>query len=318
MASEAMSPEAVVKQFYAREGAHNDKFRLNALVIPDGTFKGHTVLMVVANRPDVVTPKHPFRLMDVPPELRLRIYGYVLTLGEEGKEGRVTLDTYNWSPLGEKDTRQKCVTKGFKRSHNSPWHKDLMWAKQEAKWVGGEPSPFSLLLVNKQIDIEATPIAYSSNCFKIKSISVALSFAKTVGVNVKHLTTVHLRLGSLPLFEKTLKALSDANGLRTLYLSDIFILGELSRRAKHKDNAASWAEVLNSGTSIRSLLLAAQATYRAKALKWLALDIVQVGYERFCRPHVPTEVEEERQNREKLPDFIKAFRKLANEYLLEE
>lgn len=318
MASEAMSPEAVVKQFYAREGAHNDRFRLNAVVIPDGTFKGHTVLMVVANRPEVDTPKHPFRLMDVPPELRLRIYGYVLTLGEEGKEGRVTLDTYNWSPLGEGETRQKCVTKGFKRSHNSPWHKDLMWAKQEAKWVGGEPSPFSLLLVNKQINVEATPIAFSSNCFKIKSISVALSFAKTVGVNVKHLTKIHLRLGSLPLFEKTLKALSDANGLRTLYLSDIFILNELRGRAQDKDDAASWAEVLNSGTSIRSLLLSAQATYRAKALKWLALDIVQIGYEKNWRSHTQADFEEERQNKRRLPEFLKAFRKLANEYLREE
>ncbi|EME85340.1 uncharacterized protein MYCFIDRAFT_88756 [Pseudocercospora fijiensis CIRAD86] len=307
-----MSPEEVAKQFCEREGAYNDKFRLNTILVPHGTLKGRTLLEIVPNF-SKACPEQPFRFSDLPTELKVRIYGYVLILGETGC---VTLDTHNWWSSDFRRSRQKCVTKGFKRTDKSPWHKGLKWEEQEAKWVGGEPSPFSLLLVNKEINAEATPIAYGSNCFDIKSYPIARSFAKTIGANLKHLTMIRLRACSLTTFDQALRALFGADGLRRMYLSDSFVLEVLRSEAQDREDVSSWAEVLDH--AVRGLLLVAQATNRAKGRKWRALDIIQLRREKRYRLEDVEQVEEKRQDREKLQAFRQAFRKRANAYLREE
>lgn len=290
----------VVRHFYAREGVYDEIYGLEVVTIPDGSQKGALLIRV--------TPKRHFRFLDLPAELRDRIYAYALS----DQNRKIRIITHAIRPFGTpKISKIKPVQVGFDIRCR---HRGLKFDKKSAKWIGAQRSPLSLLLVNKQIHAESVTIAYGSPRFTFFDVQGPNVFAQTIGQSIKYITAVHIVGANFAEVKKICEALQRATGIRTISLSQRLILRSLRSGAEHSDDVYTWAAILNRAMS--SMLLGAQATHRARGRSWRALDILQVECTHYDTIH--TVYGSNKNDKAKIKEFLAAFRELANHYLKEE
>ncbi|KAI5368134.1 hypothetical protein Slin15195_G032670 [Septoria linicola] len=281
---------------------------IRATTIPDGIMKGKVVIEVVT--------KAGFRLLDLPRELRERIYDF--TFERPGKLEIKDISWYKYDrmngrwPSGNKGNKHRKVIGAGLRDKQAHLGQD--WDSNLAKWIGGKPSEFSLLLTNKQIHAEATPTAYRANhcVFRTRVTTSLPMFLNVIGPSIKYLQEIsignddrpHKDLLSLAQLRDHLVVLKAATGLRKLYLvPDKLVLLWAKVRAKDPSNPDSWACAFNKIVS--NFLLDLKKAYKASGWSWKAADVIQ-----FVDTGRPSETE-----KQQLAQFEAAFREIARGYL---
>lgn len=248
------SAEELVKQLsWKIDNAH---LRFTVVTVLDGALKGQVVIQGI--------PRVGSLLLDLPLELRDRIYSYVFA-----RQTDITIKSY----AGRNGV--KLVSGSDFRTPSC--HPGQKWNRLQGKWNGGPPSEFSVLLANKQIHAEATPVAYRLQAFKFRSHpSVRVPhFVELVGTSVRHLGVVKLENTNIQGFKAILQALKGATGLHKLHIpAHDFVFEHIKYKAKNFDDPVSWACAFNK--LISNFLLDLQKAYKASNRSWKAVDVVQI------------------------------------------
>ena len=200
-------------------------------------------------------------LAKLPPELRNRIYKFVLV-----KDGRVKLQCYqpqegnlHYVRNGKRTWRvadREVAPVGHKRD---PDHRGQYWER----WGGWKeiPSKTALTMVNKKLNSETSSVLYGCNTFDFTTTVALERFLKLIGDNKKHLRAVGLSCSpvghALASGSRAMTALMVAKSLHTLSLTNFpveHIEMELQlARNSIKDHVEMFAPLLISlHTSLRA------------------------------------------------------------------
>ncbi|PPJ56977.1 hypothetical protein CBER1_00497 [Cercospora berteroae] len=293
--------ERLVRQL--RLSKKNKDLSFRTTVIPDGAMKGRVIIEVLT--------KAGFRLFDLPPELRERIYGFVFAEPTGYK-----IDIYRSSIRmdAQRDFLEGIFLKKVVHGgdfRNVRTHKGQKWDDQRLKWIGGPPNVLSLLRVNRQIHAEATPVAYGTNRFVLYSnkFACAQRFIRVIGPSAQFLRDIQIRdISSLKQLHHILMALSNAPGVRRLVVPDLLATVSARSAAKNHDNPDSWACAFHK--VIRLDLMDIKKKYKASNRCWRASDFIQ-----FANESAPLDVAQLDKDFE---IFEAAFREIARAYLDEE
>jgi len=109
---------------------HQDAFTLRPLFINNGPLKGKHVL--------VLEPPQPFRFLDLPPEIRTMIYGFLF---EENEPISIIRFKIRGMP-------RRLVISSFMEVEK---HRGLQWDAKVGTWINQPPSKLALLAVSKQL-----------------------------------------------------------------------------------------------------------------------------------------------------------------------
>lgn len=131
-------------------------------MVTEGPLTGCNVLVLES------TPG--FRFLDLPPEIRNKVYGYLL---EEANP----IGIHTYSPV-RKPVRS--VRAGYVPGSYTT-RAGLTWDKETCKWIGEPPSAFALLRVCKQMLQETAPVAYGNNTFSPRSFRDAHVWFNAIG-----------------------------------------------------------------------------------------------------------------------------------------
>ncbi|KAK1807760.1 hypothetical protein LTR12_017892 [Friedmanniomyces endolithicus] len=180
---------------------HDDAFVIRPVIIREGPFKDHKVLVL-----DPFTQS--FRFLELPPEIRTMVY--VIKL--KGTIATVNVSTYK---PNHRPRRPCSVTFRDKFQHG-----EYDWDPVTCEWLGMERSFTSLFRVNKLILAEAASVFYS-NTFNFESTKAMLLFLETIGSMRPYLR--HLRLEGVHAYDDRVRRaifglLESAKDLRTIYL----------------------------------------------------------------------------------------------------
>ncbi|KAM3423820.1 hypothetical protein BST61_g1219 [Cercospora zeina] len=285
-----------------RSMTENKDLSIKTTEIPDGAMKGRVMIEVQT--------KAGFRLLELPPELRERIYGYVFaepTAIQIGISSTMFRDEGFHPPKTYGTVKLTCGP----NFRNDKTHKGQSWNGRTAKWTGGPPNPLSLLLVNKEIHAEATPVAYRTNRFVFQNnvFNRVDRFVETIGSSVQHLGEVEFRkIGSIKQLKHIMYALRDAGALRRLYISRRFIFLNVVHDARDAKDPDSWACAFH--RLIRLFLVDLKKKYNASNRLWKVSDVVQ-----FIDDPLGWESDTFKVG---FPAFEVAFREIARAYLDEE
>ncbi|KAK3707116.1 hypothetical protein LTR37_012285 [Vermiconidia calcicola] len=168
---------------------HNDAFVLKSTLLTDGSLADRHVI--------VLEPVQHFRFMDLPPELRSIIYGYVVGLG-----GEVSV------PLPASGQARRWRRPGLMSTNLHLDQRDI-----EAKCKARRPNGLGLLRVSKQILAEAAPVVYDRHTFDFTRSTIA-SGLRTLGSMRQYFS--HIKLST-----KTGQVTGGLSGVFDLYPSSI-------------------------------------------------------------------------------------------------
>ena len=159
-------------------------------IIPKINEAGNSSDVTVAfaeNSPPASEPVEVFRFPDLAPEIRNRIYHFVLGPPQDPSIclTEVLDDRPLRAPSGGTDFDNTFRTKSVVPN---PKHKDPDWGVIHV--VGS--NDLSILLVSKQIYVEAFHVFYTTNCFSFTDTGLLYRFLKNIGYNRRqHLTMVY-------------------------------------------------------------------------------------------------------------------------------
>ncbi|KAK5728924.1 hypothetical protein LTR15_002065 [Elasticomyces elasticus] len=208
---------------------HNEQFTLEPLVITHGPYKGRHILML---QPVEITDY--FRFMDLPPELRKMVYGFMLLERPPQRHFYASKKNEAGSstprPAHPRSSSRRCTYKSASRDRRPVrsgfnWHEKsakragIAWDNYRGKVIGQEPSALALLRVSKQLLQESAPIIYGEHRFYFPDMGVMECFLSTIGGMrhfLKHLKVEgYMSTKCRPAF----KLLKDAKNLRTIEMS---------------------------------------------------------------------------------------------------
>ncbi|KAK4900237.1 hypothetical protein LTR27_002461 [Elasticomyces elasticus] len=203
---------------------HNEQFTLEPLVITTGPHKGRHILML---QPVEITDY--FRFMDLPPELRKMVYGFVLL----EQANKICIDVYK-----AKARARRPMKSGFSWDDKRAKGYGFKWDKDQGKVMGRPWSGLSLLRVSKQLLAEAAPVIYGQHVFSFRDMSVMECFLSTIG-GMRHFLK-DIELGRfcyiVTKFRPAFKLLKNAKSLRTIKMPHNFLC---SRARAHGDKSIS-------------------------------------------------------------------------------
>ncbi|KAK0276083.1 hypothetical protein LTR35_003626 [Friedmanniomyces endolithicus] len=249
----AKDPE---KPWYHTIGVeHNDAFVIRPVILREGPFKDHKVLVL---EPFTQT----FRFLDLPPEIRTMVYGTLL----KGTTATVNVSTYK---PNHRPRRPCCVTFRDKLPHG-----DYDWDPVTCKWLGMERSSTSLFRVNKLILGEAASVFYS-NTFDFDSTKSMHLFLETIGSMRLYLRS--LRLTGVHAYDDRVRRaifglLESAKDLRTIYLPLAMM-----RKPSDRELPVMMARLI---ADSRTLLDTRLATRRAGAKEVDPMNLFEVDHTR--------------------------------------
>ncbi|SMQ54720.1 unnamed protein product [Zymoseptoria tritici ST99CH_3D7] len=219
---------------------------LRMTTITSGHLKGQTVIEVIGST--------GFRFLDLPIELRDRIYRLILIQSEP-----ILLSAL----ISLKSGTKLLSTKKF------PY--DPKYHHKSTRWSCGPQSWLSLLAVSKQIQAEVAPIAYGANTFKQDSSTALSHFAPKIGSFIQHLAVVDFGQSCTWVnIRRTLNDLKQAKGLRKLIFEEGMLLHALFMVAR-KDDHQKMAAIMSKDLS--DLLMGLQNAYKASGRTWKAADV---------------------------------------------
>lgn len=120
------------------------------LVVSNGALEGKRIL--------VLEPVQPFRILDLPPEIRIMIYQQLMSEPEPIEA------------IAHADAVAGCWLRVVRVSHRdraAHLAQGLTFDARSGKYIGQGPSDFGVARVNKQMAAEALPVMYGDNTFKL-------------------------------------------------------------------------------------------------------------------------------------------------------
>ncbi|SMR62997.1 unnamed protein product [Zymoseptoria tritici ST99CH_3D1] len=209
----------LVNDFLAVMRGAGSRYVLKTTIISEGEMKGKVLIEVVADT--------GFRFLDLPTELRDRIYRLILVHADPVSLTGHTVD-------GKLQARSGRNLPPSMR----PSHTLRVWDVRRRTWSSGEASSFSILSVNKQIHNEATPVMYGAHTFRQNSSTALALFVGGIGSSAKYLTAVDFGGGtntSWSNLRNGLIALKNAPNLRKMIFEDKMLLNALRQHTSHHD-----------------------------------------------------------------------------------
>ncbi|KAK4955851.1 hypothetical protein LTR10_006790 [Elasticomyces elasticus] len=214
---------------------HNDQFTLEPLVITEGSHIGRHVLML---QPVKITDY--FRFMDLSPELRKMVYGFVLL----EQANKIFIDVYK-----AKARARRPVKSGFSWDDKRAKGYGFKWDKDQGKVMGRPWSGLSLLRVSKQLLAEAAPVIYGQHVFSFRDMSVMECFLSTIGEMRHFLKDIELDCFCyiVTKFRPAFKLLTNAKSLRTIRMPHNFLC---PRTRAHGDKTISMESFVEETTAM--------------------------------------------------------------------
>ena len=160
--------------------------------------------------------------------------------------------------------------------HRMAGRRNKVYDRRRKAWVEAPPSTTSILLVNKLISQEATPIFYGSNDFFFNNAVVLQDFLAWIGQSSHYLRHVEIHgnhgrgikfKASWTAIDRSLRLLESAKRLRALHF---YHDGFCSSNSYHH------VDIGELGEHCTPLLQSLQATCEARNVKFDVLDVAKI------------------------------------------
>jgi hypothetical protein len=218
-------------------------------------------LEAMANQPLTSNMTDAGNLEKLPLEIRKQIYTHLLV-----EPKTITIKRY---------INRRAYIRGevARMNHHRKADRDRkVYDRRRKAWVDAPPSTTSILLVNKSVGREATPVFYGSNNFFFEHAGALQDFLAWIGQSRQYLRHVEVDgegikfNSSWTAMDRSLRLLESSKGLRALHF---YHAGFCSR------NRCS-TELRDLVTHCSPLLKSFQATWEARNLSMKVLDVVKI------------------------------------------
>lgn len=202
-------------------------------------------------------PKTTF--MDLPVEIRCEIYGYVL---EEPTPIKLRIQFH------KKKNGPREIVRIFHR--RDPKHHGQVYDKKTKSWIPKQYTHSSILLVNRQINEEATPVLFAQNGYFLETTAALRDFLELIGAsNVRHLRRIIIGADGYKAnnARAAFQALTAAKGLRALEIDHSNLCAPQGRESTTTHRLAG---------DCRTLLKSLKASYETLNLFGSVLDVLSV------------------------------------------
>lgn len=203
-------------------------------------------------------------LEKLPIEIRKQIYTYVLVDPKTIAIKRyINHKAYKKGEVARMDHHRK-----LDRSRK-------VYDRRRKAWIDAPPSTNSILLVNKTVSSEATPVFYGSNDFFFESAGALQDFLAWVGPARQHLRHVEVDgrgimfQASWTAMDRSLSLLESSRGLRALHF---YHTGFCGGHGRDRTNVSVGDVAVHCSPLLKSL----QATWEARNVSMDILDVVKI------------------------------------------
>ncbi|KAK4505219.1 hypothetical protein PRZ48_003182 [Zasmidium cellare] len=226
----------------------------------------------VINPSNTTPPRHPASVfkpsskvtfMDLPAEVRMNIFGYIL---EEDKP--ITLQLIKW-----RSRPREVARKGHDRKRH---HRGEVYDRSQRAWVPAPPTYTAIMFLNKQVYSEATQVLYGDNTFHFETTSALEDFLNLLGPRAQYLRFIEIgSYGYIPTTaRRAFKLLLKAKGLRKLQFDHHdFCGGRYGKPRLVVDTIAA---------ACKELVISLQDSYEDLNLSASVLDVVRVAKPGVC------------------------------------
>lgn len=195
-------------------------------------------------------------------------YSFILT-----QPKRVVLKRENGERSYKLRAKYEVVLRGHQRD---PRHRGKVFNEDTRQWEPAPPPFTTILLLNKQISKEATPVLYEENVFDFKDAVAMGTFVRQIGGGTLYLRYMELAMDGFQVGSSDSAAqyafhitAAECHNLRSLTLYDGDVCEELRKQGIDK---------LANG--MRYLMRSLEVSYGDKKLSCSPLDVVEI----VCTP----------------------------------
>ncbi|EME42220.1 hypothetical protein DOTSEDRAFT_25854 [Dothistroma septosporum NZE10] len=205
---------------------------------------------------------------DLPAEIRVKIYGYVLTEPEG-----IALCAFNPKVDERKAAPRRVTGPRLIRDNNvDKYHRGETYDRKKKVWVLSTPLRTAILYVNKQIYFEATQVLLGTNHFSFRNTNALDNCLDLLGSRAQHLRFVYI--GGHGYMKKHVKKTFTKLGTSARFLKKLYIDHfDMCKSSHRSDNREDWM-IKRVANECKRMLKLLGKSYQKGGVVFNALDIV--------------------------------------------